>query len=75
MKKFVLGLVSGLLFIIVFEVIMVGAIFRMGSDRKVAIPDGSTLVMKVEGELPEASPVDIPVPFLDISILSFSLVL
>lgn len=66
MKKFVLGLVSGLLFIIVFEVIMVGAIFRMGSDRKVAIPDGSTLVMKVEGELPEASPVDIPVPFLDI---------
>jgi protease-4 len=33
-------------------------------DHKVTIADGSTLVVHLEGDLPEQAPVELPVPFL-----------
>ncbi len=46
-------------------VILVFAAIRLGGDRKVVVADGSTLVLHLEGDLPEQSPVELPIPFLE----------
>src|ERR1700704_1574985 len=63
MKKFLLGFVIGLLFAGLFVVILAFAAVRL-SDRTPSLSAGSTLVLHLEGELPEQSPVDLPIPFL-----------
>src|SRR5579871_920576 len=64
MRKFLLGLVLGLLFAVLAVVIIVAAAVRLGGGRKVAVADNSTLVLHMEGDLPEQSPVDYNLPFL-----------
>lgn len=64
MRKFLLGLVLGLLFAVLAVVILVAAAVRLGGGRKVAVADNSTLVLHIEGDLPEQSPVDYNLPFL-----------
>ncbi|HVO98000.1 MAG TPA: signal peptide peptidase SppA [Bryobacteraceae bacterium] len=63
MKNFLLGVVVGLVFAVLAAVI-VGASAMWLSDRPPAVADGSTLVLHLEGNLPEQSPVELPVPFL-----------
>jgi len=63
MKKFLLGFVIGLLFAGLFVVILGFAAIRLG-DRRPSLSANSTLVLHLEGELPEQSPVDLPLPFL-----------
>jgi protease IV len=62
-KKFILGLVIGILFSGLAVLIFVFAAIRLG-DRKPEITTGSTLVLHLEGDLPEQSPVDVAVPFI-----------
>ena len=64
MKKFLLGFVIGLLFAGLCVVILGFAAMRLG-DRKPALSAGTTLVLHLEGELPEQMPLDLPVPFLE----------
>ena len=63
MKRFLLGFIIGLLFAGLFVVILGFAALRL-SDRTPTLATGSTLLLHLEGELPEQSPVDVPVPFL-----------
>lgn len=64
MKRFTTGFVIGLLFAALIAVIVVFAAMRFG-ERKVTVADGSTLVVHLEGDLPEQAPVELPVPFLE----------
>src|SRR6266851_4135154 len=64
MKKFALGFVIGLLFAGLVIVILVFAAMRFG-ERKIVVADGSTLVLHLEGDLPEQPPMELPVPFLE----------
>lgn len=59
MKKFLLGLLCGVVVAGLIGVIFVFSLIRL-SDTKPTIADGSTLVLKLEGDLPEKPPVEIP---------------
>jgi protease-4 len=65
MTKFLIGLVTGLILSVLTIVIGVFALARMGGEKKPAIADGSTLVLELEGEIPERAPVELPLPFLE----------
>jgi protease IV len=64
MKKFLLGLVAGFLLAGLAVVIVVAALARLGS-RPPAIADGSTLILKLSGEIAERTPTEIPLPFFE----------
>jgi len=64
MKKFLLGFVIGLAFVGLAMVVLIFAALRFGGGRRPNIEANSTLVMQLEGELPEQSPVDVSIPFL-----------
>ena len=64
MKRFLLGILCGIVLAGLAGVVLVFAAIRFG-DRKPAIADGSTLVMRMAGEIPERAPVEIPLPYFD----------
>jgi protease IV len=64
MKKFLLGFVIGILFVALTVVVLIAAAIRYGGTRKPAVAAHSTLVLQLEGELPEQMPVDLAIPFL-----------
>ena len=61
MKKFLIGLVTGLLLAGVSLFILVFALVRLG-DHKPSVSDGSTLVFRLEGEVPEVAGVHLSIP-------------
>jgi protease-4 len=64
MGKFLLGLLTGVVLIVLIFVI--GA-FAVASYRAKppAIADGSTLILHLDGDVPEKEPVDLAIPFLE----------
>jgi protease-4 len=65
MKNFVIGLVVGIFVSGLTALILVFAVVKfVGSfgERPVSVADGSTLVFKLEGEVPEKSAPEIPLP-------------
>ena len=64
MKKFLLGFVIGILFVALVAVILVAAAVRFGGSRRPQVVANSALVLQLEGDLPEQSPVEFPIPFL-----------
>ncbi|MGA3189096.1 MAG: signal peptide peptidase SppA [Bryobacteraceae bacterium] len=64
MRKFALGFVIGLLFAGLVAFIIGAAIMRF-SDHPPVVADASTLVLHLEGELPEQPQVELPIPFLE----------
>ena len=64
MKKFLIGLVTGLILAGMIAFIA-GLVFASLGDRKVRVADGSVLVLRLEGDVPERPQVDIPIPFLE----------
>src|SRR5208283_948918 len=64
MKRFLSGFILGLLFAGLAIVILVFAAVRFGGGRKPVVADNSTLVLHMEGDLPEQAPVDYGLPFL-----------
>jgi protease IV len=64
MKRFLVGFLLGLLFAGLAIVVLAVAAVRLGGGRKVTVADNSTLVLHMEGDLPEQSPVDYGLPFL-----------
>ena len=68
MKKFLLGLLTGIVLSGLTLMILFFALVRLASsfgERPVTVADGSTLVFKLEGEVPEKSPPEIPLPFFE----------
>jgi protease-4 len=63
MKRLAIGFVLGLLFAGLVVVILSIAAMSFG-EKKVTVADGSTLVLHLEGDLPEQPPVQIPIAFL-----------
>jgi protease-4 len=67
MKNFLIGLVIGLLLCGLTLLVLVFAIARFAgsfANRPVSVADGSTLVLDLEGDVPERLPADIPIPIL-----------
>ena len=68
MKNFLIGLVVGIVLSGLTALIFVFAIVRFAgsfAERPVTVADGSTLVVKLEGDVPEKSPAEIPLPFFE----------
>jgi protease IV len=65
MKRFALGFVIGMLFVGLVLLIIGAAAMRFGTDRPPVVADGSTLVLHLEGELPEQPQLTLPIPFLE----------
>lgn len=68
MKNFFLGLVVGILVCGLVLVIIGFAVVRVASSigaRPVSVAEGSTLVLRLEGDLPDKLPPEIPLPFLE----------
>ena len=61
MKKFLLGILCGIVIAVLCGVILLFSAIRMASTRPV-IADNSLLVLRLEGEVPEKAPVEIPLP-------------
>ena len=64
MSKFVLGFVVGLIASVVIGVVFILVAMWL-SGKKAPIADGSTLLLHLEGDLPEQAPVVLPLPFLE----------
>jgi len=68
MKNFIIGLVVGIVLSGLTLLILVFAIAKFASsfgEKPVTVADGSTLVLKLEGELPEKSQPEIPLPLFE----------
>ncbi len=65
MAKFLLGVVTGVVLALLMGVILVVAAMRAAAERKPVVADGSTLMLKLEGDVPERSPVEYPFPLLE----------
>jgi protease IV len=63
MAKFLLGVVVGVVVAIVGAIIIFLAIGRLFASKQPTIAANSVLVLSLDGELPEAAPVDVPIPF------------
>ena len=61
MGKFLLGLITGAILIVVLGAIVFFAIASLKS-KPATVADGSTLVLRLSGEVPEKPPVDFPFP-------------
>ena len=64
MRKFLLGFVIGILFVALTMVLLVIVAVRYGGSRRPQVVANSALVLHLEGDLPEQSPVDFGIPFL-----------
>jgi protease-4 len=64
MKKFLIGLVTGLVLAAVTLVILFFALVRFG-ERRPTIYSDSALVLSLQGEIPEQPPVQIPIPLIE----------
>lgn len=62
--RFGIGFLLGILFTVVVGVILIYAALHFG-ERKVNVASNSTLVLHLEGDLPEQAPVEVPIPFLE----------
>src|SRR6266436_8228510 len=63
MAKFLIGVLTGIILVGLFLVIAIFALARM-REKPPAVADGSTLVLDLEGDIPERAPVEFPIPFL-----------
>ena len=62
MAKFLLGVVIGIVVAVVGSVILLFAIGRIFANKQPTVADNSVLLLDLQGEIPEAAPVDIPFP-------------
>src|ERR1700686_4155618 len=63
MGKFLLGLLTGAVLVVLFIIIGVFAVASLRT-KPAAIADGSTLILHLDGDAPEKPPVDVSIPFL-----------
>ncbi len=64
MAKFLIGVLTGVILAGLVAVIGVFALVRL-SERPPAVPADATLVLNLDGEVPERAPVGIPLPFFE----------
>ncbi|MBV8810418.1 MAG: signal peptide peptidase SppA [Acidobacteriaceae bacterium] len=64
MWKFIVGVLVGIVITVVGGLVVVFAIGRIFESKTPSVANNSVLVLQMSGEIPEAAPVDIPVPFI-----------
>lgn len=64
MWKFLLGVLVGIVVVIVVGLVLVFALGRLFENRQPTIASNSVLVLALNGDIPEAAPVEIPIPFI-----------
>ncbi len=64
MKKFLLGILCGLLLAGLTVVILIFAAMRLG-ERRPTVADGSTLIWRLQGDVPESPQMELPLPWLE----------
>lgn len=68
MKNFFLGFAIGIVFVGLVGVLLVFAAVRLagslGAERPVTVSDNSALILNLEGSVPEQTPVDVAIPYL-----------
>jgi protease-4 len=62
MKKFLLGIFVGLVFSFLAGIVVVFSAIRF-SETRPSIPDGGTLILRLDGGIPEKPAVSLPFPF------------
>jgi protease-4 len=62
MAKFFLGIFIGIIIAVFGSLIVLFAIGKAFSNKQPTVADRSVLVLTLEGEIPEAAPVDLPFP-------------
>jgi len=68
MRNFFIGLVVGIVLSGLTLLILIFAAVRFAGsfgERPVSVADGSTIVAKLDGDVPEKSPPEIPLPFFE----------
>jgi protease IV len=63
-KRFLIGFLVGLVFAGLALVVLAYAAVRYSSTKTPKVAANSTLVLHLEGDLPEQTPVEFPIPFL-----------
>ena len=64
MGKFLLGVLVGVVVVVLGGLIIGLALVKIFSNKSPTIAGNSVLVLSLEGQLPEAAPVEIPIPYL-----------
>jgi len=62
MAKFLLGIFIGIIIAVFGSLILLFAIGKAFSNKQPTVADRSVLVLTLEGDIPEAAPVDFPFP-------------
>ncbi len=65
MAKFLIGLVTGTILTVLFGVVIVFSLARFGTEKRVTVPDNATLILDLQGDIPERPPVEYPIPFFE----------
>jgi protease IV len=65
MAKFLIGVLIGVILTIALAVIGVFSLARFGTEKRVVVPDNATLILRLEGEIPERPPIEFPIPFFE----------
>jgi len=68
MKNFLIGIIVGIVLSGLTALILVFAFVKLASsfgEKPVTVADGSTLMLKLEGALPEKTPPEIPLPIFE----------
>jgi protease-4 len=64
MGKFLLGVLTGLAITVLVVVLIVVAALRF-REKPPEVADGSTLILRIDGDVPERPPIQLPFPFLE----------
>lgn len=64
MWKFLLGVLVGLVVAVVVAFVLVFAVGRLFQNRQPTVASNSVLVLALNGDIPEAAPLEIPIPFI-----------
>jgi protease IV len=64
MARFLIGVLTGVILVLLVIVIGVVALFKM-REKPPAVASGSTLILSLNGEIPERAPMEWPLPFLE----------
>ncbi len=64
MWKFIVGVLVGIVVAVAAGLVVVFAIGRIFESKQPSVAKNSVLVLQMSGDIPEAAPVDIPIPFI-----------
>jgi protease-4 len=63
MGRFLIGVLTGFALTVLVFILIVAAALRF-RDRAPTVADGSTLILRLNGDIPERPPIEFPLPFL-----------